>query len=104
MRCSDCSKTCTTPESLRHHAYDHSVGDRFACKNCGEKFVFKSYLKVHLLKHKGKPTFTCPIVNCKKNLPIKGNWLDTPRNMKMYPGYADVVTMKQIRKESYDNI
>ena len=72
MRCSDCGKSCTTPESLRHHAYDHSVGDRFACKNCGEKFVFKSYLKVHLLKHKGKPTFTCPIVNCKKKFTYKG--------------------------------
>ena len=72
MRCPDCGKSCTTPESLRHHAYDHSVGDRFACKNCGEKFVFKSYLKVHLLKHKGKPTFTCPIVNCKKKFTYKG--------------------------------
>ena len=72
MCCSDCSKSCTTPESLRHHAYDHSVGDRFACKNCGEKLVFKSYLKVHLLKHKGKPTFTCPIVNCKKKFTYKG--------------------------------
>ena len=63
---------CTTPKSLRHHAYDHSIGDRFACKECGEKFVFKSYLKVHLLKHKGKPTFTCPIVNCKKKFTYKG--------------------------------
>ena len=72
IHCVDCGKLCSTPELLRHHAYDHSLGDRFSCKYCREKFVFKSYLKVHMLKHKGKPTFTCPIVNCNKKFTYKG--------------------------------
>ena len=72
LRCVDCGRLCNTPESLRHHAYNHSLGDRFSCKHCGEKFVFKSSLKVHLLKHKGKPTFKCPIINCNKKFTYKG--------------------------------
>ena len=79
LRCVDCGKLCNTPETLRHHAYDHSLGDRFSCKHCNEKFVFKSYLKVHLLKHKGKATFRCQIINCNKKFTYKGELV---RHMK----------------------
>ena len=72
LRCSNCGKICNTPETVRHHAYDHFVGDWYECKDCGEKFVFKSYLKVHLLKHKSKAMYKCTIVNCGKKFKHKG--------------------------------
>ena len=47
-------------------------GKKYKCNHCQETFTFKSYLKVHLIKHSDRAMYKCSIVNCVKKFKHKG--------------------------------
>ena len=72
MRCNECGKVCKTLSTLRQDTYSHTQGKKYKCKHCQETFTFKSYLKVHLIKHSSRAMYKCSIVNCDKRFKHKG--------------------------------
>ena len=72
VRCTECDKICKTLSTLRQHVYTDTQGEKYKCKYCQETFTFKSYLKVHLIKHSNRAMHKCLIVNCDKRFKHKG--------------------------------
>ena len=51
IKCPDCDRVFSTPDSLQRHQYTHAARDKFVCEKCGKDYPFKSDLNRHKIKH-----------------------------------------------------
>ncbi|XP_054637588.1 oocyte zinc finger protein XlCOF6 [Dunckerocampus dactyliophorus] len=61
LKCSECGKKLSTPQSLDDHMRIHT-GDRpFVCKDCGRRFVERSSWRQHQRIHTGEKPHKCQV-------------------------------------------
>ena len=61
-----------TPLALKKHVYTHSLGERFSCPDCEERFPFKSILAIHRLRREEEQKYVCKVKGCTKKFKHKG--------------------------------
>ena len=62
-KCTHCSKTLRTPESIRDHELTHQ-DKPFTCGRCGKTFVHISKLNLHRHIHRRQKLYTCFAAKC----------------------------------------
>ena len=84
VKCKRCHKEFSTPNSLKHHMYEHKIKSH-KCNNCGKLFSFESQLKDNLKSHRKLKPYPCPWVKngkrCPKDFNYKG---DLNRHLRMH--------------------
>lgn len=61
LKCKECGRNFSRPESLATHTAEHSTGAANACYVCGKHFSSKHALKQHQVTHTGARNYACSL-------------------------------------------
>lgn len=90
--CETCGKHFKTAWSLKNHEKMHNgvhTLHHYQCQHCNKKFIHKSQVDQHMLKHTGLKPYTCP--KCDKSYSQKGS---LTQHMRTHTGEKPFVCQK----------
>ncbi|CAL4094916.1 unnamed protein product, partial [Meganyctiphanes norvegica] len=65
-KCEECDFICTQELEFKNHTIMHENSNKLKCKYCASQFEDKKFLAAHMLSHRTKKTYRCPIPICKR--------------------------------------
>ena len=82
VSCDICSKSFSTPGSLRKHQYTHVEEEsQLKCRSCDKMFPFESHLKSHRHMHRCSKNYICASANCEKSFKHPGDLASHARSL-----------------------